>query len=47
MEIRKIWITYALNGYRNLPPVGQASVIERQRINKKPENPLPLNVPLE
>lgn len=35
IEIRKIWTTSELNGYLNFPHVGQAFVIERQRINKK------------
>jgi len=35
IETRKIWITTLLNEYLNFPHVGQAFVIERERINKK------------
>ena len=35
IETRKIWITCALNDYLDFPHVGQAFVIERQRIEKK------------
>lgn len=35
IETRKIWITSKLNGYLNFPHVGQAFVIERERIDKK------------
>lgn len=34
IETRKIWITSALNAYLNFPHVGQAFVIERERIEK-------------
>jgi len=35
IETRKIWTTTALNSYLDFPHVGQAFVIERQRIDKK------------
>ncbi len=35
IEIRKIWITTALNDYLNFPHVGQAFVIEREFTHKK------------
>jgi len=35
IETRKIWTTSALNDYLDFPHVGQAFVIERQRIEKK------------
>jgi predicted transposase YbfD/YdcC len=35
IEIRKIWITTALNDYVKFPHVGQAFAIERHSINKK------------
>lgn len=35
IETRKIWTTTALNEYLDFPHVGQAFVIERQRIEKK------------
>lgn len=35
IETRKIWITCALNAYLDFPHVGQAFVIERERIDKK------------
>ncbi len=34
IETRKIWTTSALNAYLNFPHVGQAFVIERERIEK-------------
>ena len=34
IETRKIWITTALNAYLEFPHVGQAFVIERERIEK-------------
>ncbi len=35
VETRKIWTTSALNDYLDFPHVGQAFVIERERIDKK------------
>lgn len=35
IETRKIWITSELNDYLDFPHVGQAFVIERERIEKK------------
>ncbi len=35
IETRKIWTSTELNGYLNFPWVGQAFVVERERINKK------------
>lgn len=35
IETRKIWTTTALNAYLDFPHVGQAFVIERERLNKK------------
>jgi predicted transposase YbfD/YdcC len=35
IEIRKIWITTALNGYLNFPHIGQAFVIQRESTEKK------------
>lgn len=35
IETRKIWTTCALNAYLDFPYVGQAFVIERERIDKK------------
>jgi predicted transposase YbfD/YdcC len=35
IETRKIWTTSALNDYLDFPHVGQAFVVERQRIEKK------------
>jgi len=35
IETRRIWTTTALNAYLNFPHVGQAFVIERERIEKK------------
>ncbi len=36
IETRRIWTTSALNAYLNFPHVGQAFVIERERIEKTP-----------
>ncbi len=35
IETRKIWATTELNGYLNFPHVGQAFVVERERVDKK------------
>jgi predicted transposase YbfD/YdcC len=35
MERRSIWVSTAANGYLNFPDVGQAYLIERERIGKK------------
>lgn len=35
IETRRIWTTTALNAYLDFPHVGQAFVIERQRLDKK------------
>ncbi len=35
IETRKIWTTTALNTYLDFPHLGQAFVIERERLNKK------------
>lgn len=35
IETRKIWVSSELNDYLDFPYVGQAFVIERERINKK------------
>jgi predicted transposase YbfD/YdcC len=35
IETRKIWVTAELNTYVDFPHVGQAFVVERQRIDKK------------
>ena len=35
IETRRIWVTAALNDYLDFPHVGQAFVIERERIEKK------------
>jgi predicted transposase YbfD/YdcC len=38
IETRKIWTTTVLNQYLKFPHVGQAFVIERESIEKKPAN---------
>jgi predicted transposase YbfD/YdcC len=38
IETRKIWTTTTLNRYLKFPHVGQAFVIERESIEKKPAN---------
>lgn len=35
IETRKIWVTAELNAYLDFPHVGQAFVVERERIDKK------------
>jgi predicted transposase YbfD/YdcC len=38
IETRKIWVTAELNAYLDFPHVGQAFVVERERIDKKSGN---------